>query len=216
MVQMSVDYNDEGLKRYTACGISASFTTLKSLQKILLDKGPSSMQQVMKITITANAKSLIAIIGGLILITILGFSQWSSAATFSNVTSPNLKNSNIKEVAHHPREKTYMKRQWGVEILYVRTSAAGYMLEFRYKVLDPEKAKALFERQSKPQLTHNESSTKLIVPTPAKTGALRNSNPPLANHTYWMFFANPGKLVKPGEHVTIKIGDFLAERLIVQ
>lgn len=109
-----------------------------------------------------------------------------------------------------------MKRQWGIEILYVRTTAAGYMLEFRYKVLDPEKAKPLFQRQSKPQLTHEKSKSTLIVPTPAKTGALRNSNPPLANHIYWMFFANPGKLVQPGEQVTIKVGDFIAERITVQ
>ena len=100
-----------------------------------------------------------------------------------------------------------MKRQWGIEPMYVRQTAAGYMLEFRYKVLDAEKAKPLFERQTKPLLTHAESGTKLIVPTPAKTGALRNSNPPLAGHTYWMYFANPGKLVKPGEHVNIEIGD---------
>jgi hypothetical protein len=109
-----------------------------------------------------------------------------------------------------------MKRQWGVEVVFVRQTAAGYMLEFRYKVVDADKAKPLFLRQTKPLLTHAESGAKLIVPTPAKTGALRNSNPPLDGHTYWMFFANPGKLVKRGEHVNIEIGDFLAERLVVR
>ena len=118
--------------------------------------------------------------------------------------------------AHHPREKTYMKRQWGVEVLYVRPTAAGYMLEFRYKVLDAAKARPLFERQTKPLLTHAESGARLIVPTPAKTGALRNSNPPLAGRTYWMFFANPGRLVQPGDHVDIDIGEFRVAGLIVQ
>jgi hypothetical protein len=118
--------------------------------------------------------------------------------------------------ARHPRKNTFMKREWGIEILYVRQTAAGYMLEFRYKVVDAEKAKPLFERQTKPILTHAETGAKLIVPTPAKTGALRNSNPPLADHTYWMFFANPGKLVEPGQHVNIQIGDFLVEKLVVQ
>ena len=118
--------------------------------------------------------------------------------------------------SQHPREKTFLKRQWGIEILYVRQTAAGYMLEFRYKVLDAEKAEALFERQTKPLLTHVETGSIMIVPTPAKTGALRNSNLPLDGHTYWMFFANPGKLVQPGEHVNIEIGDFLVEGLVVQ
>jgi hypothetical protein len=100
--------------------------------------------------------------------------------------------------------------------MYVRQTAAGYMLEFRYRVMDPEKAKPLFERRTKPLLTHAESGATLIVPTPAKTGALRNSNPPVAGRTYWMFFANPGKLVKPGEHVSVAIGEFRADGLVVQ
>jgi len=119
------------------------------------------------------------------------------------------------ELAPHPREKTYIKRRWGVEVMYVRQTAAGYMLEFRYRVLDAEKAKPLFERRTKPVLTHAESGARLIVPTPAKTGALRNSNPPIAGRTYWMFFANPGKLVKPGEHVSIEIGEFRVDGLVV-
>ena len=116
----------------------------------------------------------------------------------------------------HPREKTFMKRQWGVEVLFVRHTSAGYMLEFRYKVLDADKAAPLFERQTKPVLTHVETGARMIVPTPAKTGALRNSNAPLEGHTYWMFFANPGKLVNRGDLVSIEIGDFLVEGLVVE
>jgi hypothetical protein len=120
------------------------------------------------------------------------------------------------EHKHHPREMTYMKRTWGVELLFVRETSANYMLEFRYKVLDADKAKPLFERQTKPVLTHVRTGAKLIVPTPAKTGALRNSNPPKTGKVYWMFFANPGQLVKPGDQVNIDIGDFHANGLVVQ
>jgi hypothetical protein len=120
------------------------------------------------------------------------------------------------ESARHPREKTFLKRQWGVEVMDVRQTAAGYMLEFRYRVLDAEKAKPLFERRNKPVLTHSETGARLIVPTPAKTGALRNSNPPLEGRIYWMFFANPGKLVKPGNHVSIEIGEFRVDGLVVR
>jgi len=117
---------------------------------------------------------------------------------------------------YHPRQKSLMKREWGVEPIFVRQTAAGYMLEFRYKVLDPKKAQPLFERRTKPVLTHVETGSKFVVPTPAKTGALRNSNTPRAGHVYWMYFANPGKLVKPGEHVNIEIGRFRANGLIVR
>ncbi len=115
-----------------------------------------------------------------------------------------------------PRERTFMKRQWGIEILFVRVTSAGYMLEFRYKVIDADKAAPLFERQTKPMLTHVDSGAQFIVPTPAKTGALRNSNPPLDDHAYWMFFANPAKYVKQGDLVTITIGDFVAKNIVVE
>ena len=154
--------------------------------------------------------------GGLALIAAFGLATTAQALEESDPATITVATVASPEPAHHPRENTFMKRQWGIEILYVRQTAAGYMLEFRYKVLDAQKAKALFERQTKPLLTHAETGAKLIVPTPAKTGALRNSNPPLAGHTYWMFFANPGKLVQPGEHVSVEIGEFLVEGLVVQ
>jgi hypothetical protein len=111
---------------------------------------------------------------------------------------------------------TFIKRQWGIEILHVRQASAGYMLEFRYRVLDPKKAQPLFVRRDKPMLTHAESGARLIIPTPPTTGALRNSNEPIAGRTYWMFFANPGKLVKPGEHVSVEIGEFRVDGLLVE
>ena len=148
---------------------------------------------------------------------LLILSSWTIKATeTNNKIVAKEQQPTAKTTGHHPRTKTYMKRKWGVEVLFVRQTAAGYMLEFRYKVLDAEKAKSLFERQTKPILIHPRTGAELVVPTPAKTGALRNSNPPLVDHTYWMFFANPGKLVKVGEIVNVKIGDFLAKDIVVQ
>jgi hypothetical protein len=152
--------------------------------------------------------------GGLALIAISAPDAWAEEVPDQATVA--VASASSAERIRHPREKTYMKRRWGVEVLFVRQTSAGYMLEFRYKVLDADKAAPLFERQTKPMLTHVETGARMIVPTPAKTGALRNSNAPLEDHTYWMFFANPGKLVKPGEHVNIEIGDFLAERLVVR
>lgn len=116
----------------------------------------------------------------------------------------------------HPREMTYLKRKWGVEILFVRQTSAGYMLEFRYRVVDPEKAAALFVRKTKPVLIHASTGIRMAVPTPAKIGALRNSDIPIKNRTYWMFFANPNKVVKPGDLVNLQIGEFAVEGIRVQ
>jgi hypothetical protein len=115
-----------------------------------------------------------------------------------------------------PRDRTLLKRLWGVEVLGVRWSAGGYMLEFRYKVLDARLAAPLFDRAVQPLLIHEPSGAAFIVPTPGKVGALRNSDPPIRDRIYWMFFANPGQYVKRGQKVTVQIGRFRAESLVVE
>lgn len=120
------------------------------------------------------------------------------------------------DTTRHPREKTYLKRKWGVEILFVREASAGYMLEFRYKVLDAKKAAPLFVRATKPVLIDAGTGASLQVPTPPTTGALRNSNEPVEGKTYWMFFANPGNRVKQGQRVSIEIGEFRVDDIIVE
>jgi hypothetical protein len=169
-------------------------------------------------TATVSKRKVLAglLAGSLVLIAVSTTTSRADTGSEQTDASPAPAVVTDEPARRHPREKTFMKRQWGVEVQFVRQTAAGYMLEFRYKVLDAEKAAALFERQTKPLLTHAETGAKLIVPTPAKTGALRNSNPPKAGNTYWMFFANPGKLVQPGDTVSIEIGDFLVKDLVVQ
>ena len=56
----------------------------------------------------------------------------------------------------------------------------------------------------------------LAVPETAKLGPLRNSNIPQEGRIYWMFFGNAGKLVEAGDKVTVVIGDFRVEDLVVE
>ena len=109
-----------------------------------------------------------------------------------------------------------IEKTWGAQLKGIRLSAAGYMLDFRYRITDTDKALPLFERKTKPYLIDQASGTKFVVPAPAKIGPLRNSNKPLADRTYFMFFANPGRYIKQGDKVTVVIGDFKAEDLIVE
>jgi len=109
-----------------------------------------------------------------------------------------------------------VKRQWGVEVAWVRRLAAGQMLEFRYRVSDPEKAKELFVRHEKPHLVDEASGLRLRVASFATTGEIRNSNLPKAGQMYWMLFPNPGGAVAAGSRVTIEIGEFKAPGLVVR
>lgn len=106
--------------------------------------------------------------------------------------------------------------QWGIEITSLRLTANGHMLDYRYRVLDAEKATDLFKRQIKPYLIHQASGQVMAVPETAKLGPLRNSNIPQVGKIYWMFFGNAGKLIQPGDKVTVVIGEFRMEDLIVE
>lgn len=106
--------------------------------------------------------------------------------------------------------------QFGIEITSIRMTAAGYMVDFRYRVLDPGKAADLFERQTKPYLIDQASGKVLSVPTTAKVGPLRTSDNPQQGRIYWMFFGNTRGLVQSGSKVTVVIGDFRMEDLVVQ
>ncbi len=109
-----------------------------------------------------------------------------------------------------------IEEKWGVQIIGIRVTAAGLMLDFRYRVIDAEKAAPLFDRGTKPYLIDQKTGAKFVVPNPPKTGPLRTSDTPQQGRTYWMFFGNPGRRVKPGNKVTVVIGDFKAENLMVE
>lgn len=108
-----------------------------------------------------------------------------------------------------------IEKKWGIEIISIRQTAAGHMLDFRYRVVDPEKAAPLFVRQTKPYLIDQASGKVLAVPDMPKVGALRSTNTPQKGRTYWMFFGNPG-VVKAGGKVSVVIGDFRVENLTVE
>ena len=113
-------------------------------------------------------------------------------------------------------DKKALGEKWGIELVALRSTANGHMVDFRYKVVDPEKAEPLFKRQTKPYLLHQESGKALAVPNTAKVGSLRNSNAPQIGRTYWMFFCNHNLIVKKGDLVTVAIGDFQIKDLLVQ
>lgn len=113
------------------------------------------------------------------------------------------------------RHNMYFKRSWGIDIVGVRPAASGQMLTFRYRVLDADKAKPLFDKTIKPYLIDNATGTRLAIPAMENVGELRQNSLIEANRTYFMVFGNPGQLVKSGNHVSVVIGSFHIEDLVV-
>lgn len=110
-----------------------------------------------------------------------------------------------------------LEHQWGIKIESIHLSAAAYMVDFRFRVLDPKKAAPLLDRANKPYLIDEATGNKMLVPDSPKTGPLRQTEiQPKPNRVYWLFFANPGRRISSGSKVTVVIGDFKAEHLSVQ
>ena len=133
-----------------------------------------------------------------------------AAATIASCTSSGTASSTA------PGPARSLEGRWGVELAGIRPSAAGYMLDFRFWVRDAERAAPLFDRGTKPYLVDEATGAKFLVPNPPKVGPLRTSDPPKEGRRYFIFFANPGRLIEPGRRVTVVIGDFRAEHLVVE
>jgi hypothetical protein len=104
---------------------------------------------------------------------------------------------------------------WGVDSLRVKWAESGEVIRFSYRVLDAEKAKVLNDKASEPSLFDAQAGVKLVVPSLEKVGKLRQSSTPEAGKSYWMAFSNKGRLVKRGDRVSVVIGQFRADGLVV-
>jgi len=111
---------------------------------------------------------------------------------------------------------TAASQQQGIQVESIRLSGAGHFIDFRYRVLDPEKAAALLDRSQKAVLIDQASQTELPVPI-TKLGPIRQTTrKPEKDRVYFMLFTNAGNLVKSGSRVNLRIGDFEAQDIVVQ
>ncbi len=115
----------------------------------------------------------------------------------------------------HAREGMRIQRNWGIDIVGVRPVSTGFMLAFRYRIVDAEKAKVLNDKRSKAYLIDEATGNRLGVPNMENLGELRQKDAPEINRVYFIMFGNPGKLVKSGSHVSVVVGDFRVDNLVV-
>ena len=141
------------------------------------------------------------------------------AATAATPVTPRASGT-VKASPYRPRQlttraKDHYELLWGIDSLQVKAVESGQMIRFSYLVLDPVKAAQLNDKKATPALIDSQARVKLDVPTMEKVGQLRQSSAPEAGKTYWMVFSNKGAVVKPGDRVSIAIGKFQADGLLV-
>jgi hypothetical protein len=114
------------------------------------------------------------------------------------------------------KAQQYYPAVWGVDRLRASYTSSGNLIKFSYRVLQPKLAAALGDHENTPELIGIRSNAVLHIPTMEKIGQLRQLSAAEANKEYWMVFSNKGNLVKPGDEVSIIIGKFRADSLIVE
>jgi len=109
--------------------------------------------------------------------------------------------------------------QYGIRIQGLQLSAAGSMLDFRYRVVDPVKAAPILDPKLQPYLLDEARGAKLGVPDTPVLGRIRQT---ARNHvirtdrTYFVMFGNPGKAVHSGDKVTLQLGQLTITDLVVR
>jgi hypothetical protein len=119
----------------------------------------------------------------------------------------------------NPPESASLEANWGIQVEGLRLSAAGSMLDFRYRVLDATKAAPLLDGKTQVFLLDDTHGAKLGVPNTPKLGRLRQTsrnNNIMTDRTYFIMFGNPGKALQSGDKVTLMLGQAKVSDLMVQ
>jgi hypothetical protein len=114
------------------------------------------------------------------------------------------------------RQATLLRRRWGIDDVHVRSTASGALVRFSYRVIDADKAKTLNSKQATPYLVDEQHGLALQVPVMEQVGQLRQVAEPQNGRDYWMAFSNKGRYLKPGNHVTLIVGNLRINGLVVE
>jgi hypothetical protein len=116
-----------------------------------------------------------------------------------------------------PRQASlYYEGAWGVDSLTVKLAESGELIRFSYRILDSEKAATLNDKKNQPSLIDQQAGVSLVIPEVQNVGLLRQTATPEAGKSYWMTFSNKGRPVKRGDRVSVVIGHFRADGLVVE
>jgi len=116
-----------------------------------------------------------------------------------------------------PRNAQYFYELYrGIDHLRVRRTASGNLLRFSFRVVQPDAARVLGDKNTTPYLFGQRSHALLEVPVMDKVGQLRQTGQLAVGQEYWMVFSNKGNLIKAGDRVSILIGAYRIDGLVVE
>ena len=107
---------------------------------------------------------------------------------------------------------TAIEERYGIRFSFLASTAAGGLIDLRYRIVDADKAKDFGH--------YTETSPMLIA---EDTGAILSvTKHGLHNHrvqpglVFHVLFRNTGNAIQPGKRVTIQVGDLQLKHVVVQ
>ena len=148
----------------------------------------------------------------LVLLVVLSQSACANVAPQASKAKEEIALSSVSDEVQQKLEK-----EWGIRIVGLRSTMAGMMIDFRYKIIDAKKAASLLDINKKSYLIVEKSKARLGVPDAKKIGSLRqttHAKKVKEGRDYFILFGNPGaRYIKPGDKATLVIGDLKVEHI---
>ncbi len=106
-----------------------------------------------------------------------------------------------------------MAARYGIDVSLIAVTAAGGLVEFRYQVVDPDKAdRIVTDRTLAPAFVVEESGETLRMSAPAHHHGAELQ----LGGTYFFLLANAHNAIHRGSKVTLVIGDARLEHIVAQ
>ncbi len=100
---------------------------------------------------------------------------------------------------------------YGIRITLIGITAAGGMIDFRFKILDQQKAETLLKNaEQMPRLIAEETGT--MLPEPMHREMMKHQKLK-KDTTYFMLYPNSRDVLKRGAPVSVLIGDLRLEHI---
>ena len=104
-----------------------------------------------------------------------------------------------------------MAARYGIDVNLIGLTAAGGLVEFRYQVVDPDKAdQMIHDDKLLPIVVVEESGATMLISRPHHATDVQLGG------TYFFLFANAHDAIHAGSKVTLVLGDSRLEHLVVR
>ncbi len=105
-----------------------------------------------------------------------------------------------------------IEERWGIRITQIGVIADGGLLDFRFIVVDPDKALAMLDDPKNLPALIAEDSHAVVT----SAALMAHKNALNAGRTYFLLYRNTGGAIKRGTSVSVVIGDLRLEHIVAK